>query len=269
MGLAIIIPILRPLNIPGLQENDVTKGVFDCIDKLPERSVVLISFDFDPAAKPELYPAGLVLVRHAFKKNLRVIGMTLVVTGVGMAHEIMTTAAKDYGKEDTKDYVFLGWKPGGATLILGMGESIAKQIPTDWQNRSIANMPVMEGVKSLKDVNYLVCLSASAGVEGWVLYAADKYKIPIGGGCTMIVEPILRTWYQSGQITGIIGGMRGAAEYEKLLKKPDKATGGMDSLSIGHFLIIFLILLSNIVYFLCSQGADSKGKKSSVGEEKK
>ena len=45
-------------------------------------------------------------------------------------------------------------------------------------------------------------------------------------------------------------GLKGAAEYEKLIGKPEKAYLGMKAQSIAHVAIILLVLLGNVVYFL-------------------
>ena len=44
-------------------------------------------------------------------------------------------------------------------------------------------------------------------------------------------------------------GMKGAAEYEKLIEKSGTATAGMDSQSIAHIAIILLVVVANISYF--------------------
>jgi hypothetical protein len=44
-------------------------------------------------------------------------------------------------------------------------------------------------------------------------------------------------------------GMRGAAEYESLLRKPGLASVGMGSISLAHVLIMVLIVIGNIGYF--------------------
>jgi hypothetical protein len=45
-------------------------------------------------------------------------------------------------------------------------------------------------------------------------------------------------YISSGQVVGRILGMKGAAEYETIMKKPGTATAGMDGQSFAHALII-------------------------------
>jgi hypothetical protein len=250
MALAIFIPIMQPLNLPGLRATEPTEGIFNSIESLPNRSPILISFDFDPGSRPELNPMSIAIITHAFEKNLRVIGMGLWLPGIGNAEEIMTTTAARYNKEYGKDYVFLGWQPDAVAVITNLGVDFYKAFPKDYRGQDIQKMEVMKGINSIKDVGYMFCCAAGdPGIEAWVAYGADKYGFKMGGGCTGVIAPGIRPFYATKQITGLLGGMKGAAEYELLLKKRGTAIPAMDSISLGHFLIIIFIILGNIIYF--------------------
>ena len=82
IGLCTLVPLLFPVGLPIKISSEV-RGVYDYIEGLPEGSVFLLSLDFDPASKPELYPQAIAILRHAFKKNLRVVAMTLWVSAPG------------------------------------------------------------------------------------------------------------------------------------------------------------------------------------------
>ena len=69
-------------------------------------------------------------------------------------------------------------------------------------------------------------------------------------------------YYQSGQIFGIIGGMKGAAEYEYLCKNPGTATEAMRVQVFAHAVIILFIIIGNLAYFL------SKRKQTPTQESK-
>lgn len=245
-----LIPLLYPVGL-AIRVSPEVHGVYDYIESLPEGSVFLLSMDFDPASKPELYPQAVALLRHAFKKNLRVIGMTLWVTGTGMADEVITKVARESGKVSGKDYVFLGWSPGVGSLIITMGQDLYKAFPTDYYNQPTKGMPVLKELQNLRDVSYVVSLAAgTAGIETWYVFGKDKYKFELGGGCTGVIAPGLYPLLRSGQINGLVGGLRGAAEYEVLIGQKGRAVAGMDAQSATHFAIIILVLLCNTFYLL-------------------
>ena len=85
------------------------------------------------------------------------------------------------------------------------------------------------------------------------MYGKEKYGFELGGGCTAVSAPRFYPLIDTGQINGLLGGLRGAAEYEILLNREGKAIAGMDAQSATHFLIIFLIVVCNLFYFLTGQ----------------
>jgi hypothetical protein len=248
IGLCTLVPLLYPVGL-AIKVSPEVRGVYDYIDSLPEGSVFLLSLDFDPASKPELYPQAIALLRHAFQKNLRVIGMTLWVSGTGMADQVISLVAKDMAKVNGKDYVFLGWSPGVGSLIITLGQDLYKAFPSDYYNQPTKDLAVLKGVQTLRDVNYVVSLAAgTAGIETWYVFGRDKYRFELGGGCTGVIAPGLYPLLRSGQINGLIGGLRGAAEYEVLVGKKGRAVAGMDAQSVTHFAIIGLVILCNVFY---------------------
>ncbi|MBM4120499.1 MAG: hypothetical protein FJ248_06315 [Nitrospira sp.] len=250
IGLCTLIPLLYPVGL-AIKISPEVQAVYDYMESLPEGSVFLLSLDFDPASKPELYPQAVALLKHAFKKNLRVIGMTLWLPGTGMADEVVSRVARESGKTAGRDYVFLGWSPGSGSVIINMGQDLYKAFPTDYHNRPTKDLEVLKGVQSLRDVAYVISLAAgTTGIETWYVFGKDKYKFELAGGCTGVIAPGLYPLLRSGQINGLIGGLRGAAEYEVLIGQKGRAVAGMDAQSATHVAIILLVILCNTFYFL-------------------
>jgi len=259
IGLCTLLPLLYPVGLP-IKISPEVQSVYDHIESLPEGSVFLLSFDFDPASKPELYPQSISLLHHAFRKNLRVVAMTLWVSGTGLANQIITQVAKDMGKEDGKDYVFLGWSPGNTAVIINMGQNLYQTFPSDYSGKATKGLPVLDGVQSLKDITYMISLGAgNPGVEAWYVFGKDKYKFEMGGGCTGVMAPGLYPLLRSGQINGLIGGLRGAAEYEILVGEKGQAVAGMDAQSATHVVIVVLVMLCNVFYFMLRRQDNSQG----------
>jgi hypothetical protein len=250
IALATSLPLLHPFGLP-IKVSPEVRGVYDYIENLPEGSVFFLSLDFDPSSKPELEPQAMALLRHAFRKNLRVIGMTHWLTGTGLADDIFSKVAKEMTKESGKDYVFLGWSPGTGSLVISMGQDLYKAFPSDHSKKPTEGMPVLAGVRNLRDVTYLISLAAgNPGIEMWYVFGKDKYRFEMAGGSTGVMAPGLYPFLRSGQINGLIGGLQGAAEYETLIDQKGTAVAGMDAQSADHFVIIALVLLCNLFYFV-------------------
>jgi hypothetical protein len=57
-------------------------------------------------------------------------------------------------------------------------------------------------------------------------------------------------YIQSGQLVGLLAGMKGAAEYEQMVRRPGLGISGMVAQSSVHVMVVIFIIFANIVYFL-------------------
>ena len=122
---------------------------------------------------------------------------------------------------------------------------------SDAQGNFLDDIPMMNGINQVADFDYI--FSASAGYPGtveWVQYAADPTGVIMGTGTTSIQVNEVMPYVQAGQIKGILGGMPGAAEYEKLIGQPGIGTSGMDAQSVAHIVIVGFIIFGNISFFV-------------------
>jgi len=248
VGAAMLWPVPLPIP-PSPYVMDVYRAV-DAIKSKPNAKV-LLSFDFDPASDPELQPVAINVIRQCMQNNIRVVGMALWPEGVGLGRAAFDSVAHELGKERGKHWTFLGYKPGIVTLILNMGENFKSAWPIDYFGTSTALMPVTQDISRLGDFDFVLTLAAGNTIDAvWVTYAVDRYKIKLGGAVTAVMSPDMFPYLQSGQLVGLVSGLAGAAEYEKLEKSPGSATRGMVPQSAAHVVIILFIGFGNIMYLI-------------------
>ncbi len=256
MGLLVTLPLVKPLGL-GVTSGPRAARLFAAVDSIPAGKTLLISVDFDPASMPELYPMLTAVMRHAFAKNLKVLLCGLWPTGMGLAIKAATDIPPEYGKKYGEDVVYLGYKPGVDAVILGMGENIKNVYPYDYSGRSLDSLPMMRDVQRLRDIPMIVALSAGTpGYSDWLAYAQSRYGMKVGTGLTAVSAADAYPFLQSGQLTGLLAGMKGAAEYEVLVQKSNyskaymPAVAAMDSQSLAHVVIMILVIIGNIAYFV-------------------
>ena len=255
IALAVILPLLRPMGLP-VQPSPPVQQMFDAIESLPPGSKVLVSFDYGSSTMPELYPMSLSFLRHSFSKDHKIITMALWPEGASFAERALKIVTKEYGKTYGEDYVHLGYKAGNIAVITAMGVNIHETFPQDYGGRNLKELPLMRDILNYDGIDLVVDLSAGdPGIPYWVMIAQARYHKTLGGGCTAVSAPAFFTYLQSGQLVGLLGGMKGAAEYEVLIQKKGAATAGMDAQSIAHSLIILLILIGNIAFFMQKAGS--------------
>jgi hypothetical protein len=157
----------------------------------------------------------------------------------------------EYGKTYGEDLVHLGYKAGGQILINKMKQSIAQIYPSDVNKTPIGRIPAMEGIQSLYDIDFFFIISAGTpGTKEWVQQCQAETKKPMASGVTAVSAPDFFAYVDTGQLVGLLGGLRGASDYEKLVGQPGRGVAGMASQTFGHLLIVFLIVLGNVGFFM-------------------
>ncbi len=261
--LAVVIPMFYPLYLPIIPEDSVV-SIFKKIDSIPEGTKILMSFDYDPASKPECHPMAIANLRHAFKKNLKVVIIQLWPFGGAMALEAINELKTEFKEidnrfiEEGKDYCILGYKPGGQVLIQQSGENFNGTFVEDIEENKASELPLTKDIKTIKDFEMILSYSAGdPGIKQWVMIADAQYKVPVAGGVTAVTAPEISPYLNSGQLLGLMAGLRGAADYETLVNKKfppfkkyiNSGISGMDPQNIVHLMIIVFIIIANIIYW--------------------
>ena len=158
--------------------------------------------------------------------------------------------AEEYGKEYGTDYIFLGYNPDYSATMLRMGESIRATYPIDHYHTNTSEIPILQGVDSYADIELLITVTASALAEYWIIWAGGTYDQKIIAGNTAIQAILVYPFFQTGQLSGFLGGLKGAAEYELLIEHSDKAVRGMDAQSMAHLMIVIFIIIGNIGFMI-------------------
>lgn len=249
VALAVIGSLLVDFSLPVPATTPVQK-IFDKIESLPPGAHFLLSFDYDPSSKEELQPMALALLHHCFQRGVKVIGMTHNPGGTGLAEQALNSIASIYQRKYKEDYVFLGYKPGGASLVINMGEDIHTAFLKDFYGNDTTALPALQGVESLKDIDYLVDLAAGVTIETWIAFGREKYQFEMGAGCTAVIGPEMYPFLDSRQINGLMAGLKGAAEYEVLVERKAQAFEGMRPQSVTHCLVILFVLFGNVAFFV-------------------
>jgi len=254
IGIVTFIPILWYIGMPVKVTSEV-KAVYDKIESLPTGSIVMVPMEYDPATAAELEPMAKAVVRHCFSRNLQVMTTAFMIDGVVLIERTLRDVAGEYGKEYGKDYVYLGYKPYMQIVLLNMGENFRKPFPRDYYGNRLDDLAMMQGVNNYSNVSCIVGINGTSGADYWINYASGRYGAELALGVTAVMATDYYTFLQSRQIFGLIGGLKGAAEYEKLIgRSKDVANRSMDAVSVAHVFIILFIILGNLAFFATGRG---------------
>uniref|UniRef100_A0A7C4TD03 Uncharacterized protein n=1 Tax=candidate division WOR-3 bacterium TaxID=2052148 RepID=A0A7C4TD03_UNCW3 len=264
VGLSVLIPLIFPFYIKT-NVMPTTQKLFDTIEEIdPGAQGILIAADYDPQTMPELQPMFIVLLRHSFARRIPVLVMSSYMQGIGLAKQGLDQVAEEFNSRAKtnadsiiygRDYVFLGFPPLWLAAVLRMGSDISQAFPADYYKNRTASLEMMKRIKNYNDIGIVVSIAGSGIPQSWVTYANTRFGVKVGSGATAVMAPDFYPFLQTGQMSGMIAGLKGASEYEYLvntkynLPGPTPATKGMGSQSIAHLTILLLVVIGNIGYF--------------------
>ena len=266
MGIAVTVPILLELQFPE-EATSLAHAVFNEIEQLEEGDPVLLAFDYDPASEGELGPMATAFVRHCCEKKLKIYFIALWPVGPQMIDDSINKVIKTDFPEMVygKDYVNLGFKPGNEGVIKVIVTDLKQLYSTDDRGTNLDQIPMCRDLVNIQSMDLVAEVSAGyPGVKEWVQYAATPYpdQIRLIAGCTGVGAPLLYP-YIPEQLKGLLGAIKGAAEYEKLVvdrydreagREPDlkylEGKRRMGPQLVAHILMVVLIVVGNIVFFV-------------------
>ncbi len=267
LGIVIIVPIIVP-TIQQIRVMTPTRKLFVAVDTIPQNKILIIDFDYSPESQPENHPMAIALLRHAFKRRIKVAALSLYAQPLGLAQQALDQVTREFNSQARnssdsivygRDYVFLGWQPPPIVPLLGMGISISNVYPTDYYGLRTDSLPMMKNILNFSDVGILVSISSSSAPIWWVGYSQTRYGLAVAAGITAVSASEYYMYYQTGQFSGLMVGMQGAAEYEEMVDQELKVTGkrkaseALGSLTAAHLTMVFFIIIGNIGYLLRRQ----------------
>ncbi|MDH4222162.1 MAG: hypothetical protein OEV55_01335 [candidate division Zixibacteria bacterium] len=254
IAIAAALPLFFTVKL-HIEVTPIVNNVYNALEALPPGSKVLLSMDYDPGSMPELQPMAESFLRYCFLRDLKVIIIGLWPNGPIQANIALEEVFKDEEVKNRNpqygiDYVNLGYTVGNEVVVERMGSDIPATFPKDYTGNKTEDLPLMKGVKNYNNIDFVYNLSAGyPGTYEWVIFAVDPYKIKLAAGNTAVQAPLVYPYVQSGQLIGVLGGMKGGAEFEIATGKPAKAVKYMFSQSVTHAVICFFILIGNFAYF--------------------
>lgn len=250
VSLSVVVPLIFefPMPIPISPE---TVALYERVEAIPDSSTIILTFDYYPSTLAETEPMSIAALNQCWRKDLKIITLSTVgLGGPSIADRVMATMAEQFGKVYGIDYVNLGYKANYQAVLLGLGRSIRSIYPTDFYGTPLDSLPIMQEIDNYEGVEFIFIVSDNSIVDFWVGLVNAQYGIEMGAGVTAVMAPKFYAYVRADQLVGLLGGMKGAAEYEELVGAIGMATAGMGAQSIVHLMIIFFIIMGNVAYFI-------------------
>ena len=223
--------------------------------------IVLVSSAWDAGTSAENEPQSVALFRHLLRRKAKFVILGLSPNSPQMMQNALSLAiqqefrgrpgAGQYPVVGT-DFVNVGYKLRNTPWIRTLTQNPTEAFQTDWKGTPVKNLPLFQTIMAKPDkslagsFSLLVDITASATIDAWISLVRPT-GVQVMLGCTAVMAPEQYPFLATRQLSGMLTGMRGAAEYESLLGNRDgRARLMMAGQSFAHLYIFLLIGVGNL-----------------------
>ena len=240
----IVFSLLFPIGFP-LKISPRTKDFNQVLQKVPDGSAIVFSIDATVETWPENGPGAVAIAKYIGSRHFKTIIWGFLPDASLLAEKYVVPVLKEAGLKYGEDYMFMGFFPGGETTVARLANDIQGVIKKDFYGNLIENSPMMKDIRSAKDIALVIDIDGTNGTEFYV-----RHWKPAGVSIISTVVGVIISGYlpflESGQLSGMLMGIKGNAEFEKLTDRLGKGMSAMDMLSLAQTALILLIIIGNI-----------------------
>lgn len=245
-GIVVVHPIGFPINI-----NNYTRGDYDAIQNLKPGDIVVLDNMISTSEYTENRGGADAIIYHlATRPGIKIIfysvgasGDTAQILSLFLDHERPDLLAN--GKVYGQDWVWFGYLAGGETGIAAFASDIWGTMKVDVYGKDIKDIPMMANIKTMRDVTLYITLM---GALLQIRQIWQMYHIPVATTCITMSLNAQLVYYNSGQVVGVVAGMRGGTEYEELVHRPGYASANMDGINIIMVYVLIEIAVANVIF---------------------
>jgi hypothetical protein len=243
------------------------------IDGLPANIPVLVAFDYDPALSGELEAVAAPVIDRLLSKGNPLAVISTSPTGPILAdHFLQTTPlVKDYQTQNGYQTINLGYLAGGPAGILYFADAPTEAITVGMDGQPAWGAAPFKDIQKLSDFAAVIILTDNADTgRNWIEQAGPQLgNTPMLMIISAQVEPMIRPYFDSGQLKGLVSGLSEAKIYEQANQSlgPIHQFGldnqYWDSFSVG-MLVAELLIVAGVVLGVV---ADWRARHKDSGEE--
>ncbi len=226
------------------------ESTYTYIELLPDRSRVLLAWDYEPTTQGEMHLLAQPIVRHLRLKRARIANVSLRPTGPAVAADAIALADSQLplGAQGAQPpTVELGFIPGDAAALRAIS-----QFPLE-----TANLPElsaqeldMSADETVEAFDLIIEFSAETiASREWIEQVASRQRTPVIIVASGAIAPTLRPYEQTGQIAALLSGYPDALAYEQMLGSDGPASaqqGAQTWLSLLFVALIIVIIIRSV-----------------------
>ncbi len=254
------------LSIPLVTNWQVTPDIglearqlYAAVERVPADKIILINQQYEATTIAENGPQTRALMAHMMQRGKRFAIIGLDPVGPGLGQQIAEELAKKYHRPYGETWVNLGYNLGTAAILKGLARDIPGTVKKDINGKPLSLFPVMKGVRTAKDVGLLIDVDSTSTYAVWLAYFTQPNQVPFAVAPTSVMVSDIYPFMNSNQVVGMLKGIAGAAQYERLADAPGQGYKNRMPVFMAHVTIILLILVGNVQEIQRRRKVDAEG----------
>lgn len=244
------VPFISPIGLPVFV-TPTSQAMYNSLNSLKKGDVVVLGINFGVSVWSECLPGSIACVKMVVRKEAKLIVFGMGTTDVAITWKEIMSKIPAFGAGTYKegdDYAFFGFLPIQETTINLMATNFRQVFSKDTRGTLTDDIPMMKNFNGAKDCKLV--LSSDTGDVGdyFIRYWQVPFKVAVGWIGIAMNASTGMTYIRSGNLVGLLSGVRGGAEMEKLIGEPGAATTNMDSISTSHLLVVIAVIIANVAY---------------------
>lgn len=245
--IAVSIPYFVPVGLPIPME-PWAQDAIDYMESVPDGCTVLLDLSAALRVITELETGMKASAWYFTQRDIKIVGTCFYPDGVLEWYSYVEPELIKAGYVYGEDYVFLGYIPGEATAVDRLAKSIRGVVTVDDNGTPLDELPLMANIDTWEDFEFVLAFGSGWGPTAFVTYWYQPYGANIIPFSHMYgLTGYLNSW-MAGFVPGTICGVRGSAEWANYLGLQSNAATTLDSVGLGHIIMIVMVILGNISY---------------------
>lgn len=221
------------------------------------------------SSKGENQPQFEVILDHMMQRGVKFVMLSLNPVTAIYGHDLCVKYAEHYGRRYGVDWIDFGFRDiysAGWKIWLDNMETqgLVGSFRTDYHRHDLGDfdsLPIMRvdaGAEqkelAIRDFGLILEVSYVGTIPQLIGLIRPKYlkegvDIKMGIGTVAMILPQMLPYFDSGDLAGVLGGLKGASEYSALLKEGPsipRVRDRMGAYAMALLFVLFAIVLGNV-----------------------
>ena len=262
---AVVIPLLLPPDLSSALmpiSRTPAREFFEVLDKVATpNATVMLAFEYEPGVSGEMDLQARAIARYLANKRVKVATLSTFETGPQIAQRVLDQVVEPGKYEYGTQVVNLGYFAGNEAALANLATTKFSATALDYRDRKPLR-PFLETSKvtSLSDAAMVIVLAGNEDTLKMWMEQVQPRGVKMAAGVSAAVEPRARAYRDAKQLLATMSGLAGAAQFEILSGKPDRAVLGAGAQNLAIVVLVLVIVVGNLAFLVTRARTRSEKK---------